>query len=659
MLKKEFIFLIFVVLLGAAVRLDLLWANNFVIDADEAIVGLMAKHISEGATIPTFYYGQHYMGSLEALCVAGLFEIFGISNIALKIVPFAFSLLFIVLIYALTKVSVNEGAARITALLCALPPSALLIWSSMARGGFIELMVIGVGSFLALAHWLYRDKNNLSLICLQGFLLGLGWWVNNQIIYFMLPTALVVFCRIVFYTDTSLSQRVKSVFRTGICGVLAWIVGGLPYWIYNIKNDWPSLGMFSPAQSKDILKHLLGLLTQALPIIFGGSRFWQTQDFYPASIRIVCLLYLGAFIALLILRRRQIKEVILLKFDSQKFPEILIIFILLCSAVFAVSSFGWLSHAPRYLLPMYVGILPLLGLVLNAQVRKSRVVGSFLIVIFLSINLLSTYFGGRAIPGEPIVYRGDRVAKDHTEIITWLEQNNVAWIRTNYWIGYRLAFETNEKTKFLLVHEPIETRIKSWPLEAGQFDVHSFPVVAVPSQAQYFREALQILNIKYKEEILSGYHVFHDLQFIRTSLAKVANSEINLTSNFNLEQISLAADGNIDTRWGSAKSQSPTMEVKALFSRPVKLGGIDYKLGSWSSDYPRALQIEFLLSDGSSQIYFGPKGYEALRFFMRLESELPLFFPTIEVVGVVLKQLSKDPVFDWSIAELEFFEQKP
>ena len=41
------------------------------LEPDEAVVGLMAKHISEGRELPVFYYGQPYLGSLEAFLVAG------------------------------------------------------------------------------------------------------------------------------------------------------------------------------------------------------------------------------------------------------------------------------------------------------------------------------------------------------------------------------------------------------------------------------------------------------------------------------------------------------------------------------------------------------------------------------------------------------------
>ena len=54
-------------------------------DSDQAIVGLMAKHLSELRALPIFYYGQNFMLAVEAWLAAPLFLIFGPSVTALKI----------------------------------------------------------------------------------------------------------------------------------------------------------------------------------------------------------------------------------------------------------------------------------------------------------------------------------------------------------------------------------------------------------------------------------------------------------------------------------------------------------------------------------------------------------------------------------------------
>ena len=99
--------------LGFVARWQLMYRMQFSIDSDEAIVGLMAKHIIEGRGIPVFYYGQHYMGSLEPLLVAAAFSIFGSSSLVLRAVPLAVSLSLILLLYLLGREAGGRRAGLI------------------------------------------------------------------------------------------------------------------------------------------------------------------------------------------------------------------------------------------------------------------------------------------------------------------------------------------------------------------------------------------------------------------------------------------------------------------------------------------------------------------------------------------------------------------
>src|SRR5205085_3756775 len=55
---------------GIALRVWLLRGPTGALDSDEAIVGLMARHIVHQHQFTTFYWGQHYGGSLTAVVMA-------------------------------------------------------------------------------------------------------------------------------------------------------------------------------------------------------------------------------------------------------------------------------------------------------------------------------------------------------------------------------------------------------------------------------------------------------------------------------------------------------------------------------------------------------------------------------------------------------------
>src|SRR3954464_7790323 len=70
-------------------------------DSDQAIFGLMAKHVAEGRAFPVFMYGQTYILAVEAWMAAPVFVVAGASVATLK-----FPLLIINLAIALLLVRI-------------------------------------------------------------------------------------------------------------------------------------------------------------------------------------------------------------------------------------------------------------------------------------------------------------------------------------------------------------------------------------------------------------------------------------------------------------------------------------------------------------------------------------------------------------------------
>src|SRR6267378_1345855 len=90
-------------LVGLALRLAVIASPLGELDGDEAVVGLMARHIAFLGDRPVFYYGQPYLGSLEAFSAAPLFLLLGSSALLLKLVPTVFSLGFLAISTVIAK----------------------------------------------------------------------------------------------------------------------------------------------------------------------------------------------------------------------------------------------------------------------------------------------------------------------------------------------------------------------------------------------------------------------------------------------------------------------------------------------------------------------------------------------------------------------------
>ena len=85
-------------------------------DSDQAVTGLMAKHLAEGRAFPVFMYGQSYILAVQAWMAAPMFLLLGVSVAALKVpllvINIAVAVLLIVLIEPLRRAELLHRALR-------------------------------------------------------------------------------------------------------------------------------------------------------------------------------------------------------------------------------------------------------------------------------------------------------------------------------------------------------------------------------------------------------------------------------------------------------------------------------------------------------------------------------------------------------------------
>ena len=84
-------------------------------DGDEAVVGMMAKHMLEGREFPLVFYGQNYGGgaTVEASIAALYFAVFGMSSITLKAAGLTIFMGLLVMTYAFANKSFGARPALI------------------------------------------------------------------------------------------------------------------------------------------------------------------------------------------------------------------------------------------------------------------------------------------------------------------------------------------------------------------------------------------------------------------------------------------------------------------------------------------------------------------------------------------------------------------
>jgi hypothetical protein len=106
-------------------------------DSDQAIVGLMAKHLTEGRAWPLFFYGQEYMLAVEAWVMAPVFLVLGPSVFALHLTMVLFNVAAALLLWWLLvrDARLSPVSAAMTLLPFAMAPVVLSAHLIEAQGG--------------------------------------------------------------------------------------------------------------------------------------------------------------------------------------------------------------------------------------------------------------------------------------------------------------------------------------------------------------------------------------------------------------------------------------------------------------------------------------------------------------------------------------------
>jgi hypothetical protein len=126
-----------------AIKIGLAAGDRLPFNADEAVVALMARHILQGAR-PVFFYGQAYMGSLDAILVAGSFALLGQQVWAIRLVQ---TLLYLGVL--LTSGWLGRAAfgswkvGTLGMLLLAIPTVNVTLYTTASLGGYVEALLLG------------------------------------------------------------------------------------------------------------------------------------------------------------------------------------------------------------------------------------------------------------------------------------------------------------------------------------------------------------------------------------------------------------------------------------------------------------------------------------------------------------------------------------
>ena len=332
--------------------------------SDQAVSLLMALDIRDHGKHPVFYWGVQYAGTFESHLLSILFRLVPDSLAAYRLFLFSLVGATVLLVAATARRAFGARAGFFAGVYLALGPSFFFFKGLTSDGAYTSLLLCLALALYALTRLIDPDlppQGVLLFSALLGGALGVGWWIHPLVVVFA-PLA-----------GAALFTPARRAARAGPLATMAsaFLVGSAPWWIKNVQTDFLSLQIqeMSPVARTDAWARLFSLVLDGIPMVLGGRSAWT----FPPTVPGGAWLGLGAFVlitgsAVLGLRR-----------DAPEAGRPLAVFGVLLmlgtpaiSLVIAHSDFKW---DVRYLFPMYLGLAPLAGHLLDRMLAMRRQAG--------------------------------------------------------------------------------------------------------------------------------------------------------------------------------------------------------------------------------------------------------------------------------------------
>ncbi len=531
MAKKKIITIwITILLLTAGYKIILLSGDVFPFNSDEAVVGLMAKHILDGEQ-PIFFYGQAYMGSLDAWLIAAVFSVFGEKVWVIRLVQVLLYLGTVVLTMYLVQLnSKSTWPPVITGLLMAFPVVNMMLYTTVSLGGYGESLLFGTLLLVVYSLNLRKEAGSvasLGLLAVIGLISGFGFWVNGITLVYSLPVV-----GLVFWQSKDTKQKRFNHFLAKLAALFLGLLIGLIPWILYVSSNGlaviisENLGKVVDVSGESylfsLLLHLRNLVLFGVTAIFGIRPPWGLEILAKP----ILPLAIAAWILIFYLARKQRS-----KSHAQELFRLVSLVILVLVLGFIFTPFGN-DPSGRYFIPVIHMLCILAGCTLGNLVQKPFLPG-ILSVVILTFNIWGVVECTRKNP-PGLTTQFDPIAQiDHRydeELINFLLTNDEKAGFSNYWVSYPLAFLSNEEIIFVpelpyhqdFRHTARDNRYPAYSDTVTNSEKVAYITTNHPQLNARIRNGFYLNKITWKERIIGDYVVFYNLS------GKVLPDDLNL-----------------------------------------------------------------------------------------------------------------------------------
>jgi len=436
----------------------------------------MARHFQHGH-FNAFFWAQPYGGTIDQALAAVAFTVTRPSVLALKSVPMALDGVVALLTWRVGRRVIGAQPAIVAALIVWVWPGAYVWWSTAERGFYEACLALNLAIVL-IAVRIAQGRDRPASVQTRDWVLlglagGLAWWEGPESAYVLIPVA--VWLLIVH----------RGAVNRAVVALPAFVLGALPWLWWNASHHFSSLTPQASvlAVPGSYAGHLGTFFEAGLPTALG-LRAAVRQDWLGGWWHLVLYAGLVALLAVGVLR---------------SWPGGQIVAILVVAFPFLhayLPNSGYVGDG-RYL----YFLLPWLALLLAAAARgtlPSAVLGAVLVAITVG-GLLDIRGATRQVAdGKP-------VPDSISALQGALTANHVDRAWANYWIAYRVTFETDER---VIVAPPTAQRYPPYAAEVASSVDPAHIFVTGTSAQRAFEAGLRQRGIAYRVVPAGGFTMY-------------------------------------------------------------------------------------------------------------------------------------------------------
>jgi 4-amino-4-deoxy-L-arabinose transferase-like glycosyltransferase len=513
----------FALIAAAGFKFALLSLNRVPFNADEAVVALMARHILQGEQ-PIFFYGQAYMGSLDAFLVAAGFRLFGDHVWVIRLVQALLYLGTLITTAALgRRAFASRRVAVLAVLLLAIPTVNVTLYTTASLGGYGEALLLG-NLILLVALQMERAWQDgcqgrlLAAACLWGFLAGLGLWAFGLTLIYSLPAGFFILFRLL---PTAVRQRMtRGLWVPFLLMTVGFLVGASAWLAFAARNGLNQL-TFELAGSavasaevgtftSRILSHLVNLLLLGTSVIFGLRPPWEVAWLGLPILPFALFFWLA--VCLWMVRKAL--------HSHRSHGQLILLGVVLTLVVgFLLTSFG-VDPSGRYFVPLSVP-LALFAADWIWVIARRRRFWAFALVLFVVVYQLWGNIQAAASPTGLTTQFYAPSQIDHqydAQLIQFLKSQGENTGYTNYWVSYPLAFLSKETLIFIpslpyhtdLKYTTRDDRYPPYDRKVAQSTRAAYITTLNSALDDYLQKQFQSLQVSWKEQQIGDYRVYYN-----------------------------------------------------------------------------------------------------------------------------------------------------